>query len=195
MGNGWHHMKEIENYPQLANLFNRRSIRKFTTQQVPAEWIEVILKAGMAAPSANNNQPCEFIVIDEPEMLEKVRRVMPFGREHAPLAIAVCGNKLKARKNITVKDFWIQDCSAAAENILSAATGLGLGSVWLGVHPIILVKQSVTKLLGLPRHVDPLCIIYIGFPAEEKEPHNKYNTKNVFWQHYGMQKQNPTDKA
>jgi nitroreductase len=179
-------MKEIENYPQLAFLFKRRSIRKFLPDAVPQAWVDMLLKAAMAAPSAMNNQPWEFVVITDPDLLEKIRQTLIFGRHKAPLAIAVCGNKLKARNKLSASEFWIQDCSAAVENLLLAATGLGLGGVWLGVHPVKLFVHAMSKLLKLPRHITPLAVIYLGYPLEQKDAHTKYNPKNVHWQQYGQ---------
>ncbi|MBI9051017.1 MAG: nitroreductase family protein [Anaerolineaceae bacterium] len=180
-------MKEIEEYPELSYVFNRRSIRKFKQQPVPNNMIEVLLKAAMAAPSAMNNQPWEFVVIDDPKILGKVRQQMIFGRQETPLAIAVCGNKRKARNKFSATDFWIQDCSAATQNILLCASSLGLGSVWLGVHPVKIFSAGISRILKLPRHIKPLCIIYLGYPDQEKAAHTKYTEKNVHWQSFGNQ--------
>ncbi|MDY6846537.1 MAG: nitroreductase family protein, partial [Chloroflexota bacterium] len=80
--------------------------------------------------------------------------------------------------------FWVQDCSAATENILLAAVALGLGTVWLGVHPIHNFKKRISAILGLPKNVDPLNIIYVGYPAEEKKPRTQYDPKRVHWEKY-----------
>ena len=93
----------------------------------------------------------------------------------APLAIVVCGDERLER----YKGFWVQDCSAATQNLLLAAHAVGLGAVWLGVYP---VQQRVAKtqdLLGLPEGVIPLAIIAVGHPAERKPPADRYDASRV----------------
>jgi len=91
----------------------------------------------------------------------------------------VCGNTSRLKNPIS--SFWVQDCSAATENILLAAVTLGLGAVWLGVHPIHNFKKRVAKVLGLPGHIEPLNVIYVGYPAEEKPARTQYDPKRVHW--------------
>jgi len=152
----------------------RRSIRKFVAEPVPAPLVERLLKAAMAAPSASNRRPWEFVVVDAPALLEGLQRVLIFGRYQPPLAIVVCGNLLRAYPP-PVRNLWIEDCSAAAENILLAATGLGLGGVWVGIYPMAPFINGVRKLLGLPKTVVPLGALYIGRPAEERPPRTQYD--------------------
>ena len=115
-------------------LLKRRSIRKFTDQKVSDDIIEELLHAGMSGPSACNRQPWEFYVIKNEEMLVKMRRTSRFTNMEAQLAIVICGNLDKALPD-SMKDYWIQDCSAATNNILLRVTDLGLGAVWCGAHP------------------------------------------------------------
>ena len=91
----------------------------------------------------------------------------------APLCIAVCGDK-----NIS-SQYWVQDCSAAAENLLLAATALGLGAVWLGVYPREERVNPIRKVLNIPENIVPLNLISIGYPAEKKEPRTQYDEKRV----------------
>lgn len=170
----------------LENIFKRRSIRKFTDQLVEPEKLTLLLKAGMAAPSAMNNQPWEFIVVTDPEQLKKIRKGFIFGKYNAPAAIVVCMNA-KKQKRAAVEKFWVQDCSAAIENILIAAVSLGLGTVWLGVHPVTKMLKTVTDIFALPEHVTPLAVIYVGYPDETKDPRTQYNEDRVHWQIYGSQ--------
>ena len=182
----------MNEHPVIETIFRRRSIRKFKQDPVSQEHIQLLLKAGTAAPSAMNNRCWEFVVITAPDILAKIRMNLVFGNREAPLAIAVCGNLKKARKKFSKSDFWVQDCSAATENILLTATALGLGSLWVGVHPVPLFSVAISHILKLPRYVLPLNIIYIGYPAQEKEPNTKYDEKNVYWQQYGL-KQDQTE--
>jgi len=168
----------------LEHILSRRSIRKYTDQAVARKEILRLLEAGMAAPSASNRQPWEFIVVTDGELLAKLRKGLVFGRYQAPVAIVVCGNMRRAWAG-PARGFWIQDCSAAAENILLAATGLGLGAVWIGVHPIKPLARVVSRVLSFPKHIVPLGVIYVGHPAETKEPRTQYDQAKVSWQRYG----------
>ena len=174
-------------------IFHRRSIRKFTPQPVTQGEIEIFLKAAMAAPSAVNSQPWEFIVVDDPETLKKLKRVSLFSSRNAPLAIVVLGSPQKAGNPAGVK-FWIQDCSAAMQNILLAAVSLGLGGVWIGIHPIKSVEEKVRSLLAIPPESTPLGMALIGHPAEQKNPRSLYKSKKVHWQQYGNPQPEGTQK-
>lgn len=168
----------------LDAIFSRRSIRKFTDQPVDAETIRMLLEAGMAAPSAMNAQPWEFIVINEPEALSQLKANLPFGKFNSPLCIVVCGNPSLTTHRTAGNMFWVQDCSAAVENMLIAAVGLGLGSVWCGVHPVFLLEKRIKTILKIPNGVTPLGVVQFGYPAEKKEPGTKYKDRRVHWQQY-----------
>jgi nitroreductase len=167
----------------LDLIFNRRSIRKFQEREVERELLIQLLQAAMAAPSACNNQPWEFVVVTEKEKMDELRSRLIFGRYNAPAAIAVLGNPSLAIKALG-KDFWVQDCSAAVENLLIAAAGLGLGAVWLGVHPVSAIVKDMREVLQVPESVTPLAVIYVGYPAESKPPRTQYKEERVHWQHY-----------
>ena len=162
----------------LDIIFKRRSIRKYTDQPVEPEKLDQLLQAGMAAPSAMNCKPWEFVVVTDPEKLAQFRKRLIFGDRNAPAAIVVCGNP-RLSPNPAARLFWVQDCSAAAENILIAAAGLGLGTVWVGVHPVGEFVRIVRQIAGLPRHVKPLSLIYVGYPAEEKAARTQYDPRRV----------------
>jgi nitroreductase len=166
----------------LETIFARRSIRKYQDKPVEREKLELLLQAAMAAPSANNRKPWAFVVVDDPEVLADIRSALTFGKFQAPAAIVVCGNASRL-KNL-IGEFWAQDCSAASENILLAAVELGLGSVWLGVHPIHNFKKRIAKVLGLPDQIVPLNVIYVGYPAEEKPARTQYDPERVHWNRY-----------
>jgi len=168
----------------LDAIYARRSIRKFTDEAVSDEQIETLLKAAMAAPSATNAQPWRFVVTRDPERLAAIRKEMPAGKIHAPLAILVCAD-LSIFKRLVTERFWTQDCSAATQNILLAAVGLGLGAVWCGVHPVPLIEKRIENLLDLPVNVKVLNVIFIGHPAEEKEARSQYNSQKVYKDRYG----------
>jgi nitroreductase len=129
----------------------------------------------MAAPSAKNRQPWHFVLVRDRETLKKLSEAHPYGKmlAEAAAAIAVCGDMNVA------PDYWIQDCSAATENILIAVTALGLGAVWLGCHPRPERVAAIRKILGIPEHFGVLSLLSIGHPAEEKEPRTQYDESRV----------------
>ena len=156
-------------------IYSRRSIRKYTTEPVNDKYIETLLKVAMAAPSASNKKPWHFIVISFRETLNRLAEALRYGKMlfEASLCISVCGD-MSASEN-----YWVQDCSAATENILLAATALGLGAVWLGVHPREGRSSEVCEILDIPEGYAPLNLIAIGHPAEEKEPRTQYEAERV----------------
>lgn len=169
--------------PIIETIFQRRSIRKYTDQQVEPEKLDLLLKAGMAAPSAMNCKPWEFVVITDSEKLSQFRSRLIFGNRNAPAAIVVCGNP-SLSLNPAARLFWVQDCSLAGENILIAAESLGLGTVWVGVHPVGEFVRVVREIAGLPKRVTPLGLIYVGYPMEDKPARTQYDERRVHWQKY-----------
>jgi nitroreductase len=170
--------------PTLETIFRRRSIRKYTDQPVEPEKLDLLLQAAMAAPSAMNCRPWEFILVTDPEKLGQFRQRLIFGDRNAPAAIVVCGDPLLSA-NPAARLFWVQDCSAATQNILIAAVGLGLGTVWIGIHPVGMFVKTVREIMSIPKSVTPLCVIYVGYPLDEKPPRTQYNPQRIHWQGYG----------
>ncbi|GAA0075889.1 nitroreductase family protein [Clostridium sp. CTA-5] len=160
-------------------ILNRKSIRKYKDIHVNDEIIEELLKAGMAAPSAGNEQPWEFIVLRDKEIMRKITEVHPYSRMllNADVAIVVCGDESKEK----FKGFWVQDCSAATENILLAAEDKGLGAVWLGVYPIADRVDPIKEFLNLPDNIIPLSIIPVGYPDEQREAVDRFNKSRVHY--------------
>ena len=157
----------------MKAILERRSIRKYTDEPISDQDIKELLQAAMAAPSAGNQQPWEFIVVNDREILNKIPEVHPYSQmlKMAPLAIIICGNMDKERH----EGYWVQDCSAATENILIEAQYKGLGAVWLGVYPRKERIRGLKELFSLPENIIPLSIVSIGHPAESKEPSNRYD--------------------
>jgi len=158
-------------------IMTRRSIRAYTPKPVGEELIQQLLAAAMSAPSASNRQPWHFLVITERRQLDALTAILPYGQmlKQAPLAIVVCGD----RERQPMDGYWVQDCSAATENILLAAHATGLGAVWLGVYPREERIQELTRLLGLPEQVSPLAVLSIGYPAEHKEPARRFDESRI----------------
>jgi nitroreductase len=150
----------------MDTIYRRRSIRKYTDEQVPDEVLLKIIRAGMNAPSAGNQQPWQFVIIDDRILLERITEIHPYAQmlHQAPAAILICGD-LDLEKHT---GYWVQDCSAAAENMLLEIVDLGFGGVWLGVYPREERVKGIRELLGIPGNIVPFALIAVGRPAEEK---------------------------
>jgi nitroreductase len=161
----------------LKAILSRRSIRKYSKNNIPEEYYEVLLKAAMHAPSGRNRQPWHFIIVSDREILKKLSEISPSWNmlEEAANAIVVCGD-------LNLEDsesFILQDCSAATQNILLAAHELGLGSVWLGVHPKEDRLKPLIEILHIPAHILPVSMVSIGKPDESREQPDRYNIDRI----------------
>ncbi len=163
-------------------LITRRSIRKYTSEQVSRELLEELVKAGMYAPSAVNCQPWHYIIIDDQDLFEKIMEVHPYAKmlSEAQAAILVCGDE----KLQHGEGYWAVDCGAATQNILLAAHAKGLGAVWLGVHPREERKKNIKDLFQLPGHILPFSLISLGWPAEEKEIPERYKSDRIHYNNW-----------
>jgi nitroreductase len=163
----------------LEAIHTRRSIRRYTNQNVEDEAIQKILAAGMSAPSAGNQQPWQFIVITDKTILEEIPHISPYAgmAKDAPGAILVCGDL-----NLeSIKGFWVQDCAAATQNMLLAAHALGLGAVWTGIYPMQDCVDGFKKLLHIPENVIPFALIPIGYPAQESRGENRFKEERIHY--------------
>lgn len=166
----------------LDNIAQRKSVRSFTDEAVSKDQLEKIVRAGMAAPSAINKQPWAFIVLTDKSMMNALAEKLPNAKmlTQAAAAIVVCGDMDKAIEG-DARDFWIQDTSAATENILLAAEAMGLGAVWTGAYPRMEKVELIRDMLKLPENIIPLNIIPIGHPAGDNQPKDKWVPENVHW--------------
>lgn len=164
----------------LTTILTRSSVRAYTTQPVEQDKVQKLLRAGMAAPSACDKRPWHFVVVTDKQQLKGLAEANPNASyaESAPLAIVVCGDMSKTLQGVE-QQFWIQDCSAASENILLAAHAMGLGAVWTGTYPSTERCQAVARVLHLPSHLVPLNTIVIGYPSGKAHPKDKWNADNV----------------
>lgn len=177
---------DITKNDAMETIMTRTSIRSFTDRTVSADTVEMLLRAGMAAPTAVNKQPWHFVVIDDPAVMDSLGgngRQSQMWKE-ATLCIVVCGDLNKALEGAG-QPYWIQDCSAATQNILLAAHALGLGAVWTGCYPIEERVANVSRVLNLPENLIPLCAIVMGYPNEEPEPKDKWKPENVSHNGFG----------
>ena len=164
----------------LDNIATRTSIRDYEARPVEKEKIEKMLRAAMAAPTAMNKQPWHFVVVDQRNVLDALAGANPYAKmlKKAPLAIVVCGNTDKMIEG-GGRDFWIQDASAATENLLLAAHAMGLGAVWTGAYPSEERCISISKVLSLSDNLIPLNMIVVGYPAEHPQPKQKFKEENI----------------
>ncbi len=154
----------------MNEIFNRRSIRKYNNKTIEQEKIDRLLRAAMQAPSARNQQPWEFLVINERNLLDELANVSPYSKMllTAPLAIILLANENK----MTVPAKWQQDLAAANQNMMLEAVSLDLGSVWLGIYPDQERVDYISKLFNLPENIKVFSIVVIGYPDDDQE--NKF---------------------
>jgi len=161
----------------LQAILSRRSIRQYTSDRVPDELVDEILHAAMSAPSAGNQQPWHFVIIREHQKLDAIPLFHPHADmvKSASVAILVCGD-MRLDRN---KGYWVQDCSAATQNLLLAVHAHGLGAVWVGVYPREDRVAEFRKLLQIPQEVTPFALVPVGYPAESKPPSNRYDSSRI----------------
>ncbi len=165
-----------------AWILKRRSIRAYTDAPVTDEQVQALLEAAMAAPSAHDGRPWAFVVVRDPTRRKALAETHQWSTmcADAPVVIAVVGDP-------TVSDHWVEDCSAAAENLLLAAAGLDLGAVWVAVYPRAEREVHVRQVLAIPDRLRPLCLVPIGQPAETKSPRTRYEASKVHDERFGGQ--------
>ena len=166
----------------LEAIHTRRSIRAYQNKPVPEELIQKLLATAMQAPSARNQQPWQFVVIDDRATLAKIPPFMPNAAMagNAPLAILVCGD-LSLEKS---PGYWMVDCAAAVENMLLAAHALGLGAVWCGVYPREARMDGLRQLVGLPKNVIAHSLVVLGYAAEQVPAEDRYRPERVRRNHW-----------
>jgi len=166
----------------LQTILSRRSIRLYTPEPVSEAMVNDLLRAAMSAPSAGNQQPWQFVVIRERQKLDSIPVFHPYAEmvKSASVAVLVCGD-MRLEKN---KGYWVQDCSAATQNLLLAAHAQGLGAVWVGVYPSEERLEGFRKLLEIPEEIIPFALVPVGYPAESKPPSNRYEPSRIHNDHW-----------
>ena len=174
-------IKEKKEAGEIINIFEaiftRRSIRKFTGEIVNDTDLKTIIKAGCYAPSAENKQPWNYVIVKDKATLENISKFHTRARmiTQAGCGIVVCGDKEKQSQ----VGFIIEDCSAAIENMLLVAHGLGLGTVWCGLYPVTQFTKTIKKLLNLPPEIIPVGLVVVGYADEEKDIVYRYDKSKV----------------
>ena len=166
----------------MNEIFNRASVRVFKDAPVEKEKIEMLLKAAMQAPSAGNQRPWEFIVVEDKKTLEQLSETDPYAKFVAkvPAAIVALGNTDEMR----FPEHWEQDLGAACENILLEAVSQDLGAVWLGGAPLKERMDHITKVFDLPDNIRPYAIIPFGYAKRPYEVEERYDAGRVHFEKY-----------
>ncbi len=175
---------ELAETTALDVIMTRTSVRAYSDASVDSLTIDTLLRAAMAAPTAGNKQPWRFVVINRRDILDSI--AANFGTmkmaAQAGAAVIVCGDT-EATFSGDGKGYWVQDASAAAENLLLAAHACGLGAVWCGIYPIPERVSQFSEMLQLPDTIVPMACICLGYPAAENTPKDKWKPENV---HYNI---------
>lgn len=162
----------------MKEIFTRRSVRSYTEQPIADNTLMNLLKAAMAAPSAGNQQPWEFIIVRSQLLLREITKIHAYSTMllQAPAAIIVCSDM---NRNKYPADYWVQDCSAATQNILLAATAEGLGSCWLGVYPDSGRVVGIRRIFGIPDEVIPFSVIALGYPTAVPQTVDRFEEQRI----------------
>ena len=166
----------------LTCILTRRSIRKYTGEPISDEQLHTILRAGFSAPTAMNTRPWRFVVIRSPETLQAITKAHPYSKmlPQAGCAILACGDTAR-NENLY---YLAEDCSAAIQNMLLAAHALGLGAVWLGVHPRDERVAALRELANLPEGIWPIGMMAVGVPAEFRDAPDRYEEDKVHYERW-----------
>ncbi|OPY09116.1 MAG: FMN reductase (NADPH) [Syntrophaceae bacterium PtaB.Bin038] len=180
-GSAWA-AEEVLMNDTLKTIFARKSVRSYRTEAVSDEKLQMLVRAGMAAPTAVDKRPWEFVVVTDRAVLKRLADALPYAKmaERAAAAIVV-GGDVRRQWGGMESDYWIMDCSAATQNILLAAESMGLGAVWTAVYPEDSRVRAVRQILGIPPHVVPLNVIPVGVPSGREKPKDKYDPKQIHW--------------
>lgn len=166
----------------MQNILTRASVRSFVAdKKIERPALDSLVRAGMAAPTAMDKRPWKFIVADDRKAIEAMAgaaRQSDMFRS-ASAIIVVCGDTTSYAGSPMKGDWWVEDCSAASQNILLAAHAMGLGAVWTGAYPDKERSEKLRTALELPEHLIPLNAILLGYPQTVPAPKDKYNKENV----------------
>lgn len=166
----------------LDNIMTRTSVRNYTSRAVSEDTVTLLLKAAMAAPTAVNSQPWAFVVIRDEDKRSRLAEALPNAGDKltsSSVNIVVCGDKRKMFEKEPM--YWVQDCSAATENLLLAANALGLGAVWCGVYPSEERVSALRDAIGLDPNLIPLCIVPVGYPSQDRVIKDKWKPENIIY--------------
>lgn len=166
----------------IDDIMTRSSVRSYSDREVAEGQIDTLLRAAMAAPTAGNKQPWRFVVINDKSILNVISEnfhTMTMAKD-ASVAVIMCGD-VTATFDGDARDYWIQDVSAASENLLLAAHAMGLGAVWCGIYPQMSRVDQFSEMLHLPENIIPMACICIGYPSGETTPKDKWQPEYIHY--------------
>lgn len=163
----------------IEKMITRRSIRKYTGQEVSNDQINQILKVAMYAPSASNQQAWQFVVLDDHKIMDEIPKVHQGAEiiKGASKAILICADE-KAAKS---KDYLANDCALTTLNILHAVHAIGLGGCWIAIYPREPRIEKLKELCNLPEGIMPFAVVAIGYPAEEIETEDRFKKEKIHY--------------
>jgi nitroreductase len=166
----------------FETIFTRRSIRRYSNQQIEKEKVDKILRAGMYAPSAVNKQPWHFIVFKDTASKYKIMEVNKNSSmlTEAETAILICFDERLQHDD----GYGVIDCSSATQNMLLAAHALGLGACWIGIYPRKNRVEALTKIFDVPGHIVPFAVIALGYPLEKKETGERFKPERIHYERW-----------
>lgn len=161
----------------LKTIFARTSVRSYTSTPISKDTLELLVKAGMASPTAMNRQPWQFVIVTDKDSMASLSEKLPYAKmlKSATAAIVVAGNPEVSENN------WMIDCSAVTENILLAAQSVGIGAVWTAVYPYPERIDAVREAFGIPHPWIPLSLVPMGYPDKENMPKDKWKPENIHY--------------
>jgi nitroreductase len=165
-------------------IFKRRSVRNYLPDPIEKEKIEIILRAGMQAPSARNQRPWRFLVVQDRKELERLAEAAPNLRRlnEVPAAIFTFFDK----ENLLSPLFVQQDLSSATQNMLLQAAELGIGTCWHGLYPNTERTELVNKALGTPNNLEVFSVITLGYPKDPNALHfvDRFEPEKVYYEKF-----------
>jgi nitroreductase len=166
----------------IETILTRRSVRKYKDKPVKDDLVMQLLRAAMAAPSAANEQPWQFIVIRDHKLLDQVPSFHAHSHmvKQAAVAILVCEDPSLE----VYSGRGPMDCANATENMLLAAHSLGLGAVWVGIYPVEERIAGMRKLLGIPASVMPIALVSIGYPDEKPAVEDRFKPERIHYERW-----------
>ena len=196
---GCHCNKSEANAPEsqaatvMENILARKSVRSFTGEAIPADVMEQLLRAAMAAPSGMNAQPWQMVVLTDKSQYDTLfagNHNMRMLKESGAVVVMCADtmwlardrNNPDAEPTLKANPLWRDDMGAVTENFLLAAEAYGLGACWTACYPFADRMEPIKKALGLPPAVVPYSVVPVGYPATANEPKDKWDTTRI---HYG----------
>ncbi len=167
----------------MDNILSRKSVRSYTSQAVPREKLDTLVRAAMAAPTGRDMRPWKFVIVDDKAAMRSLAEKLPYAKmlAEAQAAVVVCGDLSVTDKEGKPSTNWMFDCSAATENLLLQAEAMGLGAVWTAAYPYEERVAAVKAAFALPDHIVPFCVVPMGWPKGETQPKDKYDAANVHY--------------